>query len=313
MNRENPRVYAAKHKNEAERMRSQSGGMFAVLSDRTLKQGGVVYGCVLNERFEAVHTSADTAEGRERMRGSKYVQSAMGDVYQQVKQDLEQGREVLYTGTSCQVAGLRSFLGKDYPNLLTADIICHGVSTPLMLKEYLAWQQSRNKGQLTAFNFRNKKDFGWEKCIETLSFADHPQVNSDVYKRLFFSHCFTRPSCFRCPYKQIMHPGDITIGDYWGIEKAAPDFKDNKGVSLVLINSEKGDMAFEAVKNNLELRETRIEDSMQHPLVGPYDPPKNRRQGMKDLQTLPFEKVAVKYGGHGLKNSLKRRIKKLLK
>ena len=313
MSAENIKVYALKHGAEDIRSSSQSGGAFSALSDLILEQSGVVYGCILNERFEVVHTRADSARDRDRMRGSKYVQSDLKDVFRQVKDDLEQGRQAMFTGTSCQVAGLKSFLGKDYPNLLTVDIICHGVPSPLLLKKYLEWQQERSKKSLTSFNFRNKKDFGWKKCVETLTFSDDTQVNSRVYKSMYYSHMFVRPSCFRCPYKQIMHPGDITIGDYWGIDKAVPDFNDNKGVSLALVNTEKGAAFFEQAKSSFEWRETSLEDCMQHPLVGPYDPPKNRAQGMRELQTLPFEKVAVKYGGHGMKNDLKRKLKNLLK
>lgn len=313
MNTIEPQVFAVKHKNETERMNSQSGGIFTALTDHVFADGGVVYGCVLNESFEAVHVRADSAEGRNRMRGSKYVQSDLKDAFRQVRDDLKEGREVLFSGTSCQVAGLKAFLGRDYPNLLTVDIVCHGVPTPLMLEKYLDWQKEKNKKELSAFNFRNKKDFGWQQHVETLYFTDGSELSSYVYRRLFYSHIFLRPSCYKCPYKQIAHPGDITIGDYMGIDKAAPGFKDQKGVSIILVNNDKGMSYFEAVKNELEWRATKIEDSMQHPFVGPFDAPKNRAQGMNDLLNQPFEKVAVKYGGHGFKNDMKRKLKKLLK
>ncbi len=312
MNTEKPKSFAVKHKTENIRMNSQSGGVFTALSDLVLADSGVIYGCVQDEHFTAVHTRAETAQDRDRMRGSKYVQSVVGDIFQQVKDDLDQGRQVLFSGTSCQVDGLKGFLGKEYPNLLTVDLICHGVPSPLLLEKYLAWQQNRNKKELASFNFRDK-DFGWSSHTETLTFTDGSKISSLVYRTLFYSHLYIRPSCYKCPYKQIMHPGDITIADYLGIDKAAPGFKDQKGVSLVLVNSDKGAAAFEKIKDVVEWCETRIEDSMQPPLVGPFAAPPKRAQGMHDLISLPFEKVAVRYGGHGLIKSIKRKIKKIIK
>ena len=168
-------------------------------------------------------------------------------------------------------------------------------------------------------DFRNKKDFGWRDHIETLWFDNQKSVSSPVFKNLFYGHMILRPSCYECPYKSVMHPGDITIADYWGIEKAAPEYDDNKGVSLVLINNENGEKVFEQVKNRLTWKQTRLEDSLQPPLKAPFPKPDNREQFWNDFRDKSFEYVAKKYGGIGLKNDaktflrkIKRKIKKLV-
>ena len=259
---EKPKVYAVKNINETVRMSSRSGGIFPALSDTILEEQGVVYGCILNEKFEAVHVRADNKTERDKMCGSKYVQSKMGDTYKKVKLDLQSDKKVLFSGTSCQVAGLKAFLGKEYDNLLCVDIVCHGVPSLKVWKKYIRWQESRNHAKVIEVNFRNKKDFGWREHVERLRFDNNKVVDAWIFKTLFSSNVILRPSCYKCLYKSIMHPGDITIADYWGIEKAALEFDDNKGVSLVLINNQNGENEFEKVKDRVKWKQTKIEDSM---------------------------------------------------
>lgn len=162
-----PLSYAAKHRNFDARMASRSGGVFTALSDRILDNGGVVYGCVLDRDFTAVHIRAEKRDQRNLMRSSKYIQSEMRDVFSSVKADLEDGREVLFSGTSCQAAGLNGYLGRQYDNLLIVDIVCHGVPSPMVWKSYLKWQEKKNGSRVMAVDFRNKRDFGWKAHIET--------------------------------------------------------------------------------------------------------------------------------------------------
>lgn len=311
MNWKQPKVYAVKHKDEATRAASRSGGIFTALSDWVLARDGVVYGCVLDEDFNAIHIRAEKCEERDRMRGSKYIQSKLGDIYKKVKSDLTDGCFVLFSGTSCQVAGLRQFLGKDYDNLLCVDIVCHGVPSPKVWKEYLHWQEKKNKSKVVKVNFRNKKDYGWRAHKETLILENGRNINSTVFTTLFYGHSILRPCCYECPYKSVMHPGDITIADYWGIEKAAPEFDDNKGVSLVLVNNEVGARVFESVKDSIRWKETRLEDSMQSPLKAPFPEPENRKEVWRDFSTKSFESVAKKYGGYGFMNKVKRGVRKI--
>ena len=302
MNWKQPKVFAVKHKDESTRADSRSGGIFTALSDQVLSNGGVVYGCVLTDDFNAVHIRADNAEERNRMRGSKYIQSKLGNTFKNVKADLDARRSVLFSGTSCQV-----------------DIVCHGVPSKKVWNAYLRWQEQKNHSKVAGVNFRNKRDFGWRDHVETFNFENGRLTSSRVFKELFYGHTVLRPSCYECPYKSVMHPGDITIADYWGIEKAAPEFDDNKGVSLVLVNNEAGEEAFEKVKENLVWKQTKLEDSLQPPLKAPFPKPDNREQFWSDFENKSFEYVAKKYGGIGLKNyaksflrKIKRKIKKLV-
>lgn len=319
MNWKKPKVFAGKHKDEEVRAASRSGGIFTALSDQILSDSGVVYGCVLTEDFAAVHIRAENTEERNKMRGSKYIQSKLGETYKNVKSDLDVGRNVLFSGTSCQVAGLKKYLGKEYENLFCVDIVCHGVPSKKVWNTYLCWQEQKNHSKVVGVDFRNKKDFGWHDHVETLYFENGKSTSSRIFKNLFYGHMVLRPSCYECPYKSVMHPGDITIADYWGIEKAAPELDDNKGVSLVLVNNEIGEKAFEQVKSQLSWKQTRLEDSLQPPLKAPFPKPENREQFWNDFKNKSFGYVAMKYAGIGLKNGakvflrkIKRKIKKLV-
>lgn len=219
MNWKQPKVYAVKHKDEMTRAASRSGGIFTALSDQVLSNGGVVYGCVLTEEFDAVHIRTDNAEDRNRMRGSKYIQSKLGDTFKSVKTDLDAKKSVLFSGTSCQVAGLKKYIGKEYDNLFCVDIVCHRVPSKKIWEAYLCWQEQKMHSKVASVDFRNKKDFGWHDHVEILCFENGKSTSSRVFKELFYGHTVLRPSCYECPYKSVMHPGDITIADYWGSRK----------------------------------------------------------------------------------------------
>ena len=163
-------------------------------------------------------------------------------------------------------------------------------------------QEKKSWSKVKKVDFRNKKDFGWRDHIETLCLKNGKTVNSKVFTTLFYGHSILRPSCYECPYKSVTHPGDITIADYWGIEKAAPEFDDNKGVSLVLINNDKGKEVFDSIKDRVKWKETRLEDSMQPPLIFPYPEPQNRKNFWSDFENRNFNYIVNKYGGTGIKN-----------
>lgn len=313
---EAPKVYAVKHKDINVRMNSRSGGIFTAVSDEILNKAGVIYGCILTDSFEAEHYRATSFEDRDKMRGSKYIQSNIGDMFKAVAEDLNADRWVLFSGTSCQIAGLKAFLKTDYEKLVCVDIVCHGVPSLMVWKEYLKWQEKKNHGKCVKVDFRNKRDFGWNSHIETLTIENKGKIkiiNSGVFRTLFYDHNILRPSCYKCPYKSIMHPADITIADYWGIEKAAPGFDDNKGVSLVLINNDKGLKLWNAVSGEVQFKECRIEDSIQPPLKGSFKVPYNRSAFWEDFYQLSFDKIAVKYAKAGFKDKLKARLKNIKK
>lgn len=294
-----PIAYAVKHIDEKVREVSRSGGVFTAISDEILSKNGVVYGCALSEQFEAIHIRAEIQDERNRMRGSKYVQSNIGNIYNQVAEDLKLGRLVMFSGTSCQVAALKTFLVKDYDNLICVDIACMGVPSPVVWKDNILWLESKY-GKIERVDFRNKKDFGWRSHVETYVMESGKVINSKVFPTLFTKWLILRPSCHQCPYKDVMHPGDVTLADFWGIDKAVPEFDDNKGVSLLLINTDKGNEFINKVKSDLNIKESCIEHAMQRSFISSCEKPEERKKFWKDYNKYPFEIIARKWGGHGL-------------
>lgn len=299
-----PLAYALRHKNMEELTKSQSGGAFAVLSDCILALGGVIYGAAFDESFQVVHTRAVNQQERDKMRGSKYVQSITTECFPQVKEDLKRGLFVLFSGTPCQVAGLKSYIGSALSKrLYTIDIICHGVPAPAVWNGYINWLQER-KGRLVQASFRDKK-YGWHSCIETFQFANNKKVRRHTFISLFYALVMLRLNCHRCPYANLNRPADITIGDFWGWEKLSNEFSDEKGVSLCLINTEKGKQMLDAVKDKVELRLCDLEHCLQPNLQYPTKKNPLREQFEADFEAYGFEYVAKHYGDLNLKSKIK--------
>lgn len=236
-----PEVFVAIYPDAKIRRHSSSGGAFTALSEIILKNGGIIFGAGFNEDWRVVHMSAENLDELENLRGSKYVQSQIGDVYKRVKVELENNRKVLFSGTPCQCAGLKSFLGKDYSNLLTVDIICHGTPSPLLLENYLEYI---TKGHdIAHVNFRSKR-FGWTNNHVEVNFFDcgyYAKSNrQDLYLYHFLHGLIERPSCHECKFKFPNSKSDLTIGDAWGVQNFAPKFFDNRGTSLVVVHTAKG-------------------------------------------------------------------------
>lgn len=257
-------VYAAKHKDEQVRLASSSGGIFTLLAEKIIDEGGVVFGARFDARWEVVHDYTETKEGLAVFRGSKYVQSRLEDCYYKVKSFLQQDRKVMFTGTPCQIAGLKNYLRKDDDNLLTVDVVCHGVPSPkiwrMYLNEIIARKSKKNsvlshhsngKVKIQSIDFRSKSS-GWKKFSFALTLseavADGKQNTvllssvfyENPYMQAFLSDLSLRPSCYACPVKAGKSRSDITIADFWGIEDVLPEFDDDIGTSLVLTFSEKG-------------------------------------------------------------------------
>lgn len=299
-------AYAAKNKNEITRMNSRSGGVFTAITNQILKEHGYVYGVAINQSFTAEHRRAENKEERDAFCGSKYIQSDMRDTFLKVKKDLLDGNTVAFSGTACQIAGLKSYLRKmDTRKLYLIDIVCHGVPSPRVWMDYLEAYRKKYKGEITEVNFRNKKKYGWAGGKETIT-VNGKEYDSDEFLMLFNSGVIERPSCFQCPYKTVEREGDITLGDFWGIEKVAEQMNDNKGVSLVFCNTQKGKDLFESVKGEFELKEVRVQDTLQEALVQPMKEPEDRKFFWKRYQKggIVFAKKYVTW----LK--IKRRLKK---
>ena len=235
-----PDVFAAIYPNDKVRRHSSSGGAFTALSELVLEDGGIVFGAGFDKNWRVVHTAAENLDELENLRGSKYVQSEIGDVYKRVKAELETGRQVLFSGTPCQCAGLKSFLGKDYDNLLTVDIICHGTPSPMLWENYL--EHIAHGHDIAHVNFRSKR-LGWTTNLE-INFYDCGYYfkvgNADTYYKQFLINLNLRPSCHECKFKFPNGKSDVTIGDAWGVQNFAPELFDNRGTSIVIIHTEKG-------------------------------------------------------------------------
>lgn len=237
---------AAINKNEEVRMASSSGGLFTLLAEQVIDEGGVVFGARFDDKWQVVFDSAETKEEIKAFRGSKYLQAKVGTSYARCKQYLEEGRKVLFSGTQCQIAGLIHFLRKPYNNLLTVDFICHGVPSPLVWKRYLDDVLNVGNRTINDIQFR-KKELGWKHFSFALEYNDNNKsllifspFSKDIFMRAFLSNLILRPSCYACPAKCGKSHSDITIADFWGIDSVNPGMDDDKGTSLVLVNSEKG-------------------------------------------------------------------------
>lgn len=243
-----PDCYAAKANDEV-RMTSSSGGIFSVLAEHILDRGGYVCGAAFDEDWSVHHIIVNSKKSLGRLRGSKYVQSNIGTCYKEIKNLLESNKFVLFSGTPCQVAGLYSYLRKKYENLLTVDIFCIGVSSPGVWRKYLS--ENFDQSDIVNVNFRDKSKIGWSCTHCTITTRDGRHLVSDDYTKMFHASIIMRQSCSECRYSKLPRPGDITLGDFWGIDNYDKALNDHKGVSIVLINSDKGKVIYDSLKNNL--------------------------------------------------------------
>ena len=279
------KVYAAMHPDEDIRLNSSSGGVFTLLAEQVIAEGGVVFGARFDESWQVVHDYTETVEGLAAFRGSKYVQSVIGNTYKSAQDFLKHGRKVMFTGTPCQIVGLKKFLRKDYPNLFTVDFVCHGVPSPLVWRKYLKEtaediRAKRAVGKntvtsslsdlpvITGISFRDKTN-GWKKFGFSLRYTASKAVENSVsvsaiteeglflepftenhFMRAFLADHILRPSCYACPSKSGKSSSDVTIGDLWGVDRFNPSIDDDKGLSLVMLHNDKASAIL--AKCNLE-------------------------------------------------------------
>ena len=256
-------VYAAINKDEQVRMNSSSGGIFYLLAEKAISEGGVIFGARFDEDWQVVIDYAETLEDVKPFMGSKYVQARTATAYRDAETFLKQGRKVLFSGSPCQIAGLHHYLRKDYDNLTTVDFVCHGVPSPKVWQRYLDEVVKAGKQAINDVKFRNKGN-GWKKFNFVLSYNHDSKSYSlsswhqqNHYMRAFLSDMILRPSCHDCRAKQGSSRSDITIADFWGIDREIPDMDDDKGTGLVLVNTEKGRQALDWSK--VTMKESSIE------------------------------------------------------
>lgn len=298
---ERPVTIAAINKNMRVRWDSTSGGAFSALADVMYAQGGYVSGAVYNENFSVSNFISDNPEDLAKLRSSKYLQSYAEGLYKKVRDLLRKGEKVLACGTPCQMAALRSFLRKDYDNLIIVDFICRGVNSPKVYRKYLDSLERRYEGKVVYVKAKSK-ELGWRNLTRKVVF-DNGKVYygvrmDDDFRRGYHTNVFCRPSCYVCQYKGFPRMADITIADYWGIEKVDKNLDNNIGTSMILLNSKKGEAYFDLVKDKLEWEYTKFESILQGNIAlrKPIEPAKiNREQFFEDLDKGTFDDVVQKY------------------
>ena len=292
-----PVAYAARHKDIEEVENSRSGAVFVALSDVILNDKGIVYGAALTERFVVAHRRTTNMHERDALRGSKYVQSDLNGIFKQVREDLKKGISVLFSGTPCQVAGLKSYLNLlkiDIRNLLLVDVVCHGVPSPKYWQDYLFYIENKENSDIVKVNFRDKRKFGWTSHRESFEFSNG---KTKSYNHNFYHDIMLRRSCGVCPYANIKRVSDITIGDFWGWEKLGISINDdNKGLNLVLINTTKGESFFSKIKDEqLISYPTEVSQSLQPNLLRPTNIHPLQALFEDDYAKRGFEYVGKKY------------------
>lgn len=262
------KAYAALSKDEGLRLKSSSGGIFSELAKAVLQSGGIIYGASYNENGLVEHINIENIEALGKLRGAKYSQSYIGDSFQVLKKQLNSGRKILFSGTPCQVAGLKSFLNQDYDNLFCIDFVCHGVPSPMVWEQYLKYRILIDKSSKAPehINLRNKES-GWSRYSYSVEFiySDKKRYfcnnQDDPFMRLFVDNYILRRSCSNCKFKGYSRVSDITLGDFWGIWDIAPEMDDNKGTSLVLTHSMKGEEMFQKIYDKIFCKRVTFEQA----------------------------------------------------
>ncbi|WP_187115791.1 Coenzyme F420 hydrogenase/dehydrogenase, beta subunit C-terminal domain, partial [Paraclostridium sordellii] len=276
-------VYAMKNKESELIEKSSSGGFFISISDAILNKDGIICGATYDNEFLVIHRIAENKYDRDKFCTSKYLQSSIGETFKYIKNYLIKGRIVLFTGSPCQVDGLKCFLQKDYENLITLDFVCHGVPSPIVFKSHINELEKKYKSQVELLNFRYKRD-GWGTQNLKVDFKNGQcylkKGVRDKFYKLFLSNMILRPSCHTCKYANTDRISDITMGDFWGIDKLRPKFNNSKGVSLVIINTEKGKQILKEINKKFEVERCTIEEAKiyQTNLKEPTRPNKDREK-----------------------------------
>ena len=289
-----PRAYAAYSRDEAIRLESSSGGIFTEIARTVLADGGAVYGAAYNAQFAVVHICAETEADLAGLRGAKYAQSDLTGIFTKIHTQLNQGRTVLFSGTPCQVAGLKAFLRKDYENLLTVDFVCHSVPSPMAWQAYVKYRaELDNNGEMPhAINLRSKLT-GWTnyRYSNLFTYADghsHAAKSGEsLYMKLFVGGYINRESCANCHFKGYSRISDLTVGDFWGVWNIAPEMDDNKGTSLILVQSPKGSALLDSVRGKVVLKPVTAEDSSRHngAMLNPHHPNERRAAALEMIRS----------------------------
>lgn len=311
-----PNVFAAYTKDEAIRLDSTSGGIHSMLALKMYEKDAYVGGAVYNSDHTCSQIVDNNPERLPEIRSSKYLQSNAEGVYKEIRGLLKEGKNVFFCGCPCQIHALYNFLGKEYENLVTCDFICRGVNSPKVFLKYMEMLERQFGSKATEIKFKNKK-WGWHNFSMRVNFENDKEYCKDRWHDLFFigylqAGNFTRPSCYECHFKGFPQKADITLADFWGIEKIDKTMDQDRGTSLVMVNSDKGQALFDSIKDKVEWRQFTMDDARAgNPAMdGSLSSAKpNREAFFNDLDKLPFEKVAAK---HFPLPSWKKKVRRLL-
>lgn len=313
-----PLAYAVQNRDENIRMDSTSGGAFTAIAQYVIDRGGVVFGAIFDESFDVVHSYVERKEDLHELRRSKYVQSRIGNSFKQAKDFLDKGRWVCFSGTPCQIGGLKSFLRKDYDKLVSVDIACHGVPSPKFWCEYKRFQEKKNSSKILFADFRYKKN-GYSSSVMALKFENGKNYfhghESDYMLKAFFSEIVSRKSCSDCSFKTLKRVSDFTIFDCWSIGKINRSMDDNKGTTTFLIHSRLGsgiwnDVASNFVVSNVDAKMAVALDGDM--VVASKKANSKREEFFRDLNILDFEKLCNRYIPITKKDLLKKVLKPFL-
>lgn len=298
------RAYLVQHKNPEVLIRSTSGGAFTAIAEYVVSRGGAVFGASLDARSGVKHVLATTTEDLEALRGSKYVQSAIGDSFRVAQAVLDERRLVCFSGTPCQIEGLQCYLRKDYSNLLKVDVVCHAVPSPLVLQRYLSWQSARLGIEIKDVAFRDKLRFGYKySSMSIYSDASRAEsvyargVETDPYLRAFFSNVCDRPSCYNCAFKKRYRVSDLTLWDCFEADLLASGFEKDAGVTRVLVQSEKGAAVMQHVARSAKFVEIDVDKAIAGVREMSNSVPLNERraQFFDDCRTLSDDALFSKW------------------
>jgi len=309
------KAYVVNNKDETVRRESTSGGAFTPIAQYIIEQRGIVFGAAFNEELGVAHTYIDKVKDIQKFRGSKYVQSDMGNCYKAAKEFLDNARVVCFSGTPCQIEGLKCYLRKEYENLFTVDLVCRAVPSPLVWNKYLAYLKDRlNSSEVVSVSFRDKSKYGYQYpnlLVKTDSKQYHSGVEADPYMRSFFEGVAVRPSCYQCRFKKRYRVSDFTIWDCFFSEKFDPKLDDNKGSTCVLIHTEKGSVLFDEIKGSFYFKEVGPDEIVKGMREMFHGVPHNSKRELffNDLNVLSGKELFDKHFHSSLKSKAKRYIK----
>lgn len=268
-NNENIATYAGYIKDIDERRQSSSGGIFFSVASWIIKNGGIVYGATIDDKFQVFHIGIDNLKDLDKLRGSKYVQSNLGSIFKDVKHQLNLNRWVYFVGTGCQVAGLKSYLKKDFPTLLTTDLVCHGVPSQKLFDEHIYYLNHKYNGHVKKYSFRDNANWGGCEIFDIEKNGKIQTIKNRTYFKSPYLNAFMlnyvlRYSCYKCEYARRSRIGDLTLADYWGIENIVPQIDKKHGVSMLMVNSSKGEFIRNQIGKECILWETSIEDAEKY-------------------------------------------------